>query len=78
MEALSRELGVESYRIQESSERGMAALDAALAERVGDPRDAQMKALYERVGELTMMNELLQERIRRSTCRPFDPRRVRK
>lgn len=78
VEALSRELGVESYRVQEWYERGMAALDAGLLERGGDPRDAQMKALYERVGELTMMNELLQERIQRSKCRPFDPKRLRK
>ena len=76
-EALSRELGLESYRIQEWYERAVASLDAGLLERGGDPRDAQMKTLYERVGELTMMNELLQERVRRVE-RPFDPKRSRK
>ena len=78
IEALSRELGVESYRIQEWYDRALAALDAGLRERGGDPLEDQLKRAHAVVGELTMMNELYQERLRRIEHRPFDPKRSRK
>ena len=78
IEMLSRELGVESYRIQEWYERAMAGLDAGLRERGGDPLEDQLKRAHALVGELTMMNELYQERLRRIEHRPFDPKRSRK
>ena len=78
IEMLSRELGVESYRIQEWYERALAGLDAGLRERGGDPLEDQLKRAHALVGELTMMNELYQERLRRIEHRPFDPKRSRK
>ncbi len=79
VEALSRELGVESYRIQDWYERAMAGVDTALRERNGgDPLERLLKRAQSKVGELTMMNELYQERLRRIEHRPFDPRRSRK
>ena len=78
IEMLSRELGVESYRIQEWYERAVAGLDAGLRERGGDPLEDQLKRAHALVGELTMMNELYQERLRRIEHRPFDPKRSRK
>jgi len=78
IEALSRELGIESYRIQEWFDRALASLDAGLRERGGDPLEDQLKRAHAVVGELTMMNELYQERLRRIEHRPFDPKRSRK
>ena len=78
IEMLSRELGVESYRIQEWYERAIAGLDAGLRKRGGDPLEDQLKRAHARVGELTMMNELYQERLRRIEHRPFAPKRSRK
>jgi len=78
IEALSRELGVESYRLQEWYDGALAGLDCGLRERGGDPLEDQLKKAHAMVGELTMMNELYQERIRRSENRPFAPKRSRR
>jgi hypothetical protein len=78
IEVLSRELGIESYRLQEWYEGALAGLDCGLRERGGDPLEDQLKKAHAMVGELTMMNELYQERIRRNENRPFAPKRSRK
>ena len=78
IEALSRELGVESYRLQEWYDGALAGLDCGLRERGGDPLEDQLKKAHAMVGELTMMNELYQERIRRNENRPFAPKRSRR
>jgi len=79
VETLSRELGIESYRLQEWYDRAMASLETGLKERGGgDPVELQLKRAQSMVGELTMMNELYQERLRRIEHRPFDPKRSRR
>ena len=78
IEALSRELGVESYRLQEWYDGALAGLDCGLRERGGDPLAEQLKKAHAMVGELTMMNELYQERMRRNESRPFVPKRPRR
>ena len=78
IEALSRELGVESYRLQEWYDGALAGLDCGLRERGGDPLEDQLKKAHAMVGELTMMNELYQERLRRIEPRPFDAKRSRR
>jgi hypothetical protein len=53
--------GLEQWR-----ERALAGLDASLKERQeGDPVQAGLDATYQRVGELSMENELLREKIAR-------------
>jgi transposase len=37
VEGLSRELGVEIYRLEKWRDKGLAGIDAGLKERVGDP-----------------------------------------
>ena len=65
LDALSRELGVEIYRLEDWRERALLGLEAGLREREGDPvEDAHQQALR-RIGELSMENELLWERARR-------------
>jgi len=65
-EALSRELGVEIYRLEKWREKALGGIDAGLKERQGDPLQAELDAALKRVGELTMENELLWQRARKS------------
>ena len=75
-EALSRELGVEIYRLEQWRDKALSGIDTALKVRAGDPLQAELDAAMKRVGELTMENELLWERARKSG--PFPKRRSRK
>ena len=66
LEAVSREIGVEPYRLERWRERALAGLDASLKERQeGDPVQAGLDAAYKRVGELSMEVKLLREKIAR-------------
>ena len=65
LDALSRELGVEVYRLELWKEKALAGLDAGLKEREGDPLQNQLDAAMRRIGELSMENELLHARIER-------------
>jgi len=64
LEALSRELGVEMYRLEAWRERAHAGIDASLRERTGDPVQVELDHAMKRIGELSMENELLRERCR--------------
>lgn len=66
VEALSREVGVELYRLEKWREKGLSGIDAGLKEREGDPVQAELDAAMKRVGELTMENELLWQRVRKA------------
>ena len=59
IDALSRELGVEIYRLERWRERAMAGLDAGLKERENDPVEAKLGEANRRIGELTMEIEIL-------------------
>ena len=65
VEALSRELGVEIYRLEKWRGKGLSGIDAALKERETDPIQAELSAAMRRIGELTMQNELLWQRVRK-------------
>jgi len=65
LDGLSRELGVEAYRLQRWKDKALAGLDAGLKEREGDPLQNQLDAALRRIGELSMENELLHARIER-------------
>lgn len=73
LEALSRELGVEIFRLSSWREKALAGIDSGLRERDGDPLQDELSAAIKRVGELSMENELLKERCRRNS--PLGPRR---
>lgn len=77
LDKLSRELGVEIYRLEEWRDRAMLSMDEGLKKRKGDPVQAELDSAMKRIGELTMENELLVERCRRSNV-PFPKRRSRK
>jgi len=63
-EMLSRELGVEIYRLEKWRDKALSGIDAGLKEREGDPVQAELDAAMKRIGELTMENELLWKRVR--------------
>ena len=65
IDTLSRELGVEVYRLEQWRDRALAGMDSGLKERDGDPVQAQLDAAMRRIGELSMENELLHARIER-------------
>ena len=65
MELLSRELGVELYRLEKWRDAALAGMEEALKVRNGDPLQGELDNARKRLGELTMENELLWARVRR-------------
>lgn len=74
VEALSRELGVEIYRLEEWRHKALMGMEAALRERTGDPLNTELDQAKKRIGELSMENELL--RMRREKKHSFPIRRL--
>lgn len=65
LDLLSRELGVELYRLEKWRDAALAGMEEALKARGGDPLKAELDHAMQRLGELTMENELLWARVRR-------------
>jgi hypothetical protein len=79
LDALSRELGVEVYRLEEWRERALAGIDVSLKNRQGDPLAEELNAAKRHIGELSMENELLREQARAlEERRPLAMRRSRR
>ena len=70
VEALSRELGVEVYRLEEWKSRALAGTDASLRERETASERLELDSPLRRLGELMMDHEVLLERCRRSGVSP--------
>jgi transposase len=79
LDALSRELGVEIYRLEDWRERALAGLELGLKDRQGEPLAAELDAAKRHIGELSMEVELLRERARAAEKRlPLGMRRSRR
>ena len=65
LDLLSRELGIELYRLEKWRDAALAGMEEALKARNGDPLKAELDTAMQRIGELTMENELLWVRVRR-------------
>ena len=65
-ELLSRELGLPIFKLEQWRRKAEAALERALKEREADPATGELAAAMQRIGELSMENELLRSRIERS------------
>ena len=80
VELLSRQLGVEIFRLEQWREKAIAGIDASLKERKGDPVKAEldiaMTADSGKRGELTMQVELLEAKT--ETFGPLGRRRSRR
>ena len=77
VELLSRELGVEIFRLDEWRNKAFAGIEAALKQRNdSDPMKVELDAALKRIGELTMENELL--RAKKEKPGPLGRRRSRR
>lgn len=76
MDKLSRELGVEIYRLEEWRDAALGGIDVALKSRHGDPLKESYEQAMKRVGELTMEIEVLWQRVRQPS--PLAGRRSKK
>lgn len=66
LDSLSRELGVEIYRLEDWQKKALHGIDSALKVRQSDPMAAELDAAMRRIGEISMENELLREKARRA------------
>jgi transposase len=76
VQALSRELGVEIYRLEQWRDKAILGMESGLRERGDDPLKKQLDAAMKRIGEITMENELLKAKVENQG--PFGKRRSRK
>ena len=63
LETIARELNVTAARLSEWRGRALAAAEAAMKERERDGRDEELLRLKAKLGEVTMANELLEQKI---------------
>lgn len=63
--ALSRELCIEINRLEEWHMKALQGMEEALKSHEADPLSAELDAAMRRIGEISMENELLRERIKK-------------
>ena len=63
LETVARELNVTVARLSAWPGRALVAAEAAMKERERDSRDEEMLRLKAKLGEVTMANELLEQKI---------------
>ena len=79
LDKVSREVGVEVYRLEAWKARALAGLELGLKAQAGAPLAAELDAAKRHIGELSMENELLRERARAAERRlPLATRRSRR
>ena len=79
LEMVSREVGVELYRLEAWQARALAGLELGLKEQAGEPLAAELDSAKRHIGELSMEIELLRERARAAERRlPLTTRRSRR
>lgn len=79
LELVSRELGVTAADLSGWREGFLAGGAASLKSRPEDNRDRELRAMKEKIGDLTMANELLEAKVDRMEAgTPFARRRSRR
>lgn len=73
VDAISRELAVPIFRLEEWRDRALAGIDVGLKERENDPVEKQLDDANRRIGELVMEVEILRKE--RQAKRPLVGRR---
>ena len=78
VQLLSRQLGVEIFRLEQWREKAIGGIDASLKQRKGEgaPVQAELDSAMKRIGELTMQVELLEAKT--ETFGPLGRRRSRR
>ena len=65
VDALSQELCIEISRLEEWHEKALQGIEESLKSREGDLHTAELDAAMRRIGEISLENELLRERIKK-------------
>jgi transposase-like protein len=65
VELLCRELGVPIFKLEQWRQKADAALDGALKEREAEAASTELAAAMQRIGELSMENDLLRAKMER-------------
>ena len=79
LETLARELNVTAARLSAWRDRALVGAEAAMKERERDGRDEDLLRLRAKLGEVTMANELLEQKIAAlEGSRPLGRRRLRR
>ena len=79
LDAVSREVGLEVYRLEAWKARALAGIELGLKAQGGEPLAAELDAAKRHIGELSMEIELLRERARAAERRlPLATRRSRR
>jgi len=73
VDAISREVSVPIYKLEQWRDRALAGIDIGLRERENDPLERQLDEANRRLGELVMEVEILQKE--RRAKRPLAGRR---
>jgi transposase len=73
VDAISREVSVPIYKLEQWRDRALAGIDGGLKERESDPLTKELDAAKRRIGELVMEVEILQKE--RRAKRPLVGRR---
>jgi hypothetical protein len=73
LDAVSREVSVPIFKLEQWRERALTGIDAGLKERENDPLERQLDEANRRIGELVMEVEILQKE--RRARRPLVARR---
>jgi transposase len=76
LDTLSRELGVEIYRLEDWRKQALKGMESALKTRDGDPLSEELLIAKQHIGELSMEVELLRKEV--ALRRPFVVRKSRK
>lgn len=76
LEAVSRDVGVEVYRLEQWREKALAGIELSLKDRTGEPLQEELDTAKRHIGELSMECELLRRQC--AFHRPFGKRRSRK
>lgn len=76
LDAVSREVGVEIYRLGAWRNQALEGMEGALKQRDDDPLTEELKAAKQHIGELSMTVEVLHSEV--SLRRPLAGRKSRK
>ena len=76
IDSVSREIGLQSYVLEEWRQQAVQGIESSLKNRDHDPVPDELDKAMRRIGELSMENELLKERCRKQS--PLRPGRSKK
>jgi transposase len=75
VDAVSREVAVPIFKLEQCRDRALAGIDAGLKERENDPLEAKLGDVTRRIGEPVMEVEILRKERERQVRRPLVGRR---